>query len=245
MSADIVSTAIVDGDPLFCEGIRRIFEGTRYSVKVVAPSMRELMPHSDNLDLVLLLGLPDDQSHLAAILQDLRSKWPKARVVAIAEYSVEMLVASLNAGLYGCLSRNISAEALLRFLSLILLGQTVFSTKSVDLFNHFAEARDFQVVDASSTDGINTDALTKRERDLLDLLMEGQPNKMIARRLGVAEATVKTQMVRLFNKIGATNRTQAAVLWRSHWAIGAKDPLVARAVSRKRRISPKLAQFRD
>jgi DNA-binding NarL/FixJ family response regulator len=55
-------------------------------------------------------------------------------------------------------------------------------------------------------------ALSRREREVLALLVEGLPNKLIARRLEISEKTVKTHLTRVFREIGVTDRTQAA-LW--------------------------------
>jgi DNA-binding NarL/FixJ family response regulator len=55
-------------------------------------------------------------------------------------------------------------------------------------------------------------ALSPREREVLALLVEGLPNKLIARRLEISEKTVKTHLTRVFREIGVTDRTQAA-LW--------------------------------
>lgn len=55
--------------------------------------------------------------------------------------------------------------------------------------------------------------LTSREIDLLDSLREGLGNKDIAIRLGITEATVRVHMRVLFAKVGAKNRTQAALWW--------------------------------
>jgi DNA-binding NarL/FixJ family response regulator len=55
-------------------------------------------------------------------------------------------------------------------------------------------------------------ALSAREREVLGLLVEGLPNKLIARRLGISEKTVKTHLTAVFRAIGVTDRTQAA-LW--------------------------------
>jgi DNA-binding NarL/FixJ family response regulator len=54
--------------------------------------------------------------------------------------------------------------------------------------------------------------LTPREREVLTLLADGLPNKQIARRLGIAEKTVKAHLTRVFAALGVTDRTQAA-LW--------------------------------
>jgi DNA-binding NarL/FixJ family response regulator len=54
--------------------------------------------------------------------------------------------------------------------------------------------------------------LTAREREVLSLVIEGLANKQIARRLGISEKTVKGHLTNLFQRIGVTDRTQAA-LW--------------------------------
>ena len=57
--------------------------------------------------------------------------------------------------------------------------------------------------------------LTTREREVLALVVEGRPNKVIARELGMAEATVKVHLKSLMRKLNVANRTQAAV-----WGLG-------------------------
>jgi DNA-binding NarL/FixJ family response regulator len=54
--------------------------------------------------------------------------------------------------------------------------------------------------------------LSQREREVLALLVDGLPNKLIARRLEISEKTVKSHLTRIFRQIGVTDRTQAA-LW--------------------------------
>jgi two-component system nitrate/nitrite response regulator NarL len=58
--------------------------------------------------------------------------------------------------------------------------------------------------------------LSGREDAILRLLMEGAPNKIIARKLGVAEATVKVHIKAILRKIRAQNRTQAAMWATTH-----------------------------
>jgi DNA-binding NarL/FixJ family response regulator len=57
--------------------------------------------------------------------------------------------------------------------------------------------------------------LSCRERSIIAHLMEGHSNKVIARDLNVAEPTVQSHVKHILNKIGATNRTQAAMLGRT------------------------------
>ncbi len=58
--------------------------------------------------------------------------------------------------------------------------------------------------------------LTSRERDVLELVSHGLANKAIARSLGIREKTVKAHLTRVFNAIGVTDRTQAALWAKEH-----------------------------
>jgi DNA-binding NarL/FixJ family response regulator len=59
-------------------------------------------------------------------------------------------------------------------------------------------------------------ALTAREREILALIAEGLPNKLISRRLGISEKTVKAHLTSIFSRLGVTDRTQAALWAREH-----------------------------
>ncbi len=64
------------------------------------------------------------------------------------------------------------------------------------------------------------DQLSPRELEVLAMVVEGLPNKLIARRLEISEKTVKAHLTSIFRTIGATDRTQAA-LWAQRQGIGA------------------------
>ena len=65
--------------------------------------------------------------------------------------------------------------------------------------------------------------LSQREREVLDALVEGLPNKLIARRLEISEKTVKSHLTRIFRELDVTDRTQAA-LWAERHGLGRKSP---------------------
>ena len=64
--------------------------------------------------------------------------------------------------------------------------------------------------------------LSVREREVLDALVEGLPNKLIARRLEISEKTVKSHLTRIFRELDVTDRTQAA-LWAERHGVGRKS----------------------
>ena len=53
--------------------------------------------------------------------------------------------------------------------------------------------------------------MSEQQRKILELLAQGFPNKAIAKRLGIASSTVKNQLTAIFDKLGVSNRTQAAI----------------------------------
>lgn len=69
--------------------------------------------------------------------------------------------------------------------------------------------------------------LTRRELEVLTLICEGLPNKLISRRLQISAGTVKTHVANILRELGVTSRLQAAVLARQRGLV-AESPLVAR-----------------
>ena len=62
--------------------------------------------------------------------------------------------------------------------------------------------------------------LSEREREVLALVAEGLPNKLIARRLEISEKTVKAHLTRVYQQIGVSDRTQAAIWARRNGIAG-------------------------
>jgi two-component system nitrate/nitrite response regulator NarL len=109
--------------------------------------------------------------------------------------------------LSGILTYDLSTGAFVRSVGLICSGERVFPS---DL----AMRRKPQAASPgteSRSDGVH---LSPRESELLFHLVEGQSNKLIARELGITEATVKVHLKSVLRKIRVENRTQAAI-----WAL--------------------------
>ncbi|HEX8101359.1 MAG TPA: response regulator transcription factor [Solirubrobacteraceae bacterium] len=75
-----------------------------------------------------------------------------------------------------------------------------------------AEVEGCEVVDLAQA----APSLTPREREVLALLGRGLPNKLIARDLGISEKTVKAHVTRIFEALGVSDRTQAALWYERH-----------------------------
>ncbi len=113
----------------------------------------------------------------------------------------------MGAGAHGYLIKDISVEALLQSLLLVMLGEKVFPT-------HLATLLVNGMPNTAPASIVTSHGLTERECQVLRCLVQGDSNKMIANRLNITEATIKVHMKSLLRKINATNRTQAAI-----WAL--------------------------
>jgi DNA-binding NarL/FixJ family response regulator len=126
-----------------------------------------------------------------------------AQVVVLTSYSdSERIVAALDAGAVGYLLKDAEPADLLEGVRAVARGESPIHPKA---------AR--QLLTARSESATKTTVeLTPREAEVLKLVRLGLANKQIGRRLGISERTVKAHLTSAFQRIGVTDRTQAA-LW--------------------------------
>jgi DNA-binding NarL/FixJ family response regulator len=125
---------------------------------------------------------------------------PSLRVIVLTAFSDRrQVLAALDAGAQGYLLKDAEPDELLRGIRAVARGESPLDPRAA----HAVLTRG--TPEAGST-------LTAREREVLQLVAEGLPNKQIARALGITEKTVKAHMTKVFAAIGVTDRT-AAALW--------------------------------
>jgi two-component system nitrate/nitrite response regulator NarL len=111
-----------------------------------------------------------------------------------------------------------SPEVLTKSFELIMLGETVVPSVVLrSIMIGAAPRRDERLQDNTAEPDLSdmkSCKLSAREMEILGCLREGAPNKLIARKLKITEATIKVHVKAILRKIGASNRTQAA-MWAS------------------------------
>jgi DNA-binding NarL/FixJ family response regulator len=133
---------------------------------------------------------------------------PDTRVVVLTSFSDrERILDALDAGAVGYLLKDAEPDELLRGIEAAARGESPLAPKAA------------RAVLMARAEGRPAAELTAREQEVLALLAEGLANKQIARRLGIAEKTVKAHLTSVFQSIGVTDRTQAA-LWAQRHRIG-------------------------
>jgi two-component system, NarL family, nitrate/nitrite response regulator NarL len=159
---------------------------------------------------IVLVNLSRQTGSAEVLTQRVHAVLPQAKVVFLAsELDVAVLAKCLTAGASGYLLGNISATALQESLHLVSAGGTVFPSEVASVLSDLMRPRR---PSAGWEAGPHEQVLSDREIEILRRLVAGEPNKVIAQRLNIAEATVKVHVKHILRKTRASNRTQAA-LW--------------------------------
>lgn len=126
---------------------------------------------------------------------------PDVQVLVLTSFSdSERILAALDAGAVGYLLKDAEPDELTRAVRAAAQGDAPL------------DPRAGRALLSDRTATSPADALSEREREVLSMVAEGLPNKLIARRLGISEKTVKAHLTSVFRRIDVTDRTQAA-LW--------------------------------
>ena len=132
---------------------------------------------------------------------EIRRELPDTEVVALTSVLEDASVTgAVKAGAIGYLLKNTGGDELRRAIKAAAAGKVQLAPEAAAKLMHEVRIPE------------TPEALTERETEVLKLLAQGQPNKQIARTLGISERTVKAHLTRIYEQLGVTDRTQAA-LW--------------------------------
>jgi DNA-binding NarL/FixJ family response regulator len=129
-----------------------------------------------------------------------------ARIVVLSGENARALIErAVELGAAGFIPKTYSSEMMLAALAHILAGRIYLPAESV------RAARPAGAPAPPAVEDPRWASLTPRQRDIFRAAARGWPNKVIARELGIAEATVKTHLTAVFAALGVRNRTEAAI----------------------------------
>jgi DNA-binding NarL/FixJ family response regulator len=198
---------LADDHALFRSSLRSLLETRGLEVVGEAVDGRQAVDLAVRLrpDMVLMdLSMPVLNGIEAT--KQLAERAPEVKVVVLtASMEDEDLFEALRAGAQGYLLKNLEAESFFSLLDRALAGEPALtpalSRKVLQALNRPAPAR---------PEPQDPDALTDREREVLELLVEGiTSNRQLARRLNVSENTVKFHVRNILDKLHLHNRAQA------------------------------------
>ncbi len=132
----------------------------------------------------------------------IKHRFPAVKVVVLTSFSEQQRVlAALEAGADGYVLKHADPEQILGAVQAAHVGGAPIDPKVARV-----------LIDAKKVGTSGRAALTDREVEVLQLVGQGLANKLIARCLGISERTVKAHLTKIFQTLGVTDRTQAA-LW--------------------------------
>jgi DNA-binding NarL/FixJ family response regulator len=200
----------VDDHPLFRNGVAALL-ATQPDLQLVAEggngleAVRQFRAHRPDVTL-MDLQMPEMNGLEATIA--IRAEFPDARIIVLTTYEGDVQVLrALKAGARAYLLKTLVDTELLATIRSVHSGKKALSPEaSHQLAEH-------------ATD----DALTPAEVDVLRLIAGGNANKQIAAQLSISEETVKSRVKNILSKLGANDRTHAAMIGLKRGVIGPDD----------------------
>lgn len=210
---------IVDDHPLYREGVIGALTRRLSNTEVIgAPSVPEglaVLDRHEDIDLVLIdIHLPETGGFEALPLYG-RHHPSVARVLISGQVLDEpTLERAMRAGASGFIPKSLSVAAMVDAIVKVLGGGIFVPPLGEDAAGEPrsdpAGTRPFQVEGSSDAEE-TAHSISVRQLEVLTLLGEGRSNKEIARTLDIAERTVKAHATRVYEVLGAANRTQAVL----------------------------------
>jgi two-component system response regulator DegU len=198
----------VDDHPVTREGLRTLLELSGDEAVIVvgeASSGEEAVAQVLQLepDVVFMDVRMPGISGIEATKQ-IRKANPGTKVILITiDESRGAISEAIQAGVSGYLLKDASADALLDAARQAIEGRAVIHPQLTKTF-----IEEVQHADEAPT----TTPLSKREREILQMVANGSTTKEVARDLGISPHTVKTHLERIFEKLGANDRAQAVAI---------------------------------
>ncbi|MGI8412535.1 MAG: response regulator [Solirubrobacteraceae bacterium] len=202
----MIRVLIVDDHAVVREGLRT-FLGLQDGLEVVGEAAdgvqaldqaRRLAPD------VILMDLMMPRLDGIEAMRELRRTAPRSRVIVLTSFFDEdRLLPAIEAGAAGYLLKNVEPSELARAVRAAHAGEAILDPS--------VAARLVGSIARPSTTAVR-ERLTPREHEVLLQITRGQSNKRIALELGISEKTVKTHVGHLLEKLGVSDRTQAALL---------------------------------
>ena len=217
-----LATILVGKSILLREGLARILRSANFRI-LASVSCADNLPLSTlqpQRPLFLIVHTGDDFDAAVEQIELFREQYPGGRIAIVADrYRRNELVSAFRAGANGYFADVMTCDVFIKSMELVMMGETVFPPAFLSFVldsggDHLGEVVPHHDNDEAilvTTKDTIAPQLSPRETSILRCLIEGDSNKCIARKIDIAEATVKVHIKAILRKIRVQNRTQAAI----------------------------------
>jgi DNA-binding NarL/FixJ family response regulator len=212
------STIILEPRILIREGLARVLGAAQFRIIASENSVDDLNSLPQRGPMLLVIGTGDNVDAAVRQIGLFKQKYPTGRIAVLADtWDLGDMVSAFRAGANAYFVKLGACDVFIKSLELVMLGETILPSSM--LLPFILDSRNPQT-DRSITanariftplNGNEMPRLSTREKCILRYLVEGNSNKFIARKIDVAEATVKVHVKAILRKIRVQNRTQAAI----------------------------------
>ena len=214
-----IATILVSPSVLMQEGLAHILNPADFRVVDSATSIHHIVMDAiaHHEPMLLIIDFSHDPDTAVEQIK-VYKKWHPSGRVAVCAYQDKVIdvVSAFRAGANAYFDKVTTGEAFVKTLELVILGHTILPPEFTLVESQQdiipAMPHENAIEDAfRSNGGDEIRRLTDRERCILRYLIEGDSNKIIGRKIGISEATVKVHVKAILRKIRVRNRTQAAI----------------------------------
>ncbi|MDD2373508.1 MAG: response regulator transcription factor [Syntrophomonadaceae bacterium] len=201
---DKIRVLIADDHAMVREGLRKLLElsDNIEIVSEVGDGQGAInIARKDKPDVVLMdVNMPGTNGIIATRV--IKREMPSIHVIALTIYEDEEVVDMVRAGVSAYVLKDVAGSELIDTINRVMQGEVVIHPRVANRL----------VRELSRNEKKKNDVrLTKRESDVLALLVKGHSNKEMAEAMFISEKTVKNHLTSIFRKLGVKDRTQAAV----------------------------------
>ncbi len=180
--------------------------------------------HGCRMAVINIGGMPVADAAVRRWLEDARAHVDGAPIVIVSDREeADEVVAAFRSGVRGFVPTSLDPSVALRAFTFIIGGGSFFPPSALLHPHPFPERAHRSYAAGNGAVAVQEDGpgkggsdLTHRQHEVLDRLRHGKSNKVIARELQMQESTVKVHVRQIMRKLGAANRTQAALLAEMH-----------------------------
>lgn len=207
---------IVDNQPLYREGLKSILEKDT-SLQVVASieNVYELYDeYKVHLPSLVLVEVDSLLSTTVGMIELILRNYPKAKIAIVTECATEeCVIETVRAGVKGYLMKDMNSLSIRKIVKGIIKGVPYIAPKVLPIvLNEFVRMSNKHPLHGFKEHIVPYRLLTKREYDVLQLMVDGQSNIAIGKSLFISDKTVKNHVSSILFKMDVQDRTQAVVL---------------------------------
>lgn len=195
----LIRILVVDDHPIIRQGIA-VLVGTQPDMTLIAEASngREaIQQFREHLPDITLMDLQMPEMNGLDAMATIRGEFPDAKIIVLTTYTGDVqILRALKSGAYGYLLKNTFHKELVDTIRAVHAGKKTLSPEA-----------SYQIAEHSTDD-----ALTPAEVSVLTLIAAGNANKQIADQLSITEETVKSRVKNILSKLGAHDRTHAAMI---------------------------------